>query len=130
MLFIDTCFLLSLVNVKSPNHEAALMINDLIKDEYTIINSIVLTELFNRLHQKRYEGVRQEIIDKVYEINKIHYLTKEDYDEAFKICNIYNFTVNYVDYAILKTMMNYKVTTIISFDGDFDKIKGINKFYL
>ncbi len=63
MLFIDTCYLLSLINVKAKNHEKAQLLSQYIGEEETLINSTVLLEMLNRLKKKRYVKYRNTIID-------------------------------------------------------------------
>ena len=58
MIFVDTCYLLSLVNTKAKNHEKAKLIRDTIENETKIINSTVLIEMLNNLHKTRYKQVR------------------------------------------------------------------------
>lgn len=118
------------MNKKARNHQQAKQIEDLIKNEYTLINSTVLIEILNNLHKKRYEPLRDDIINVLYNMDEIHYLTHKDYNQTLKICKDYNFNINYSDCTILKTMMDYNISTVVSFDSDFDKINGINRFYL
>ena len=118
------------MNKKARKHSQAMQINELIKNEYTIINSTVIIEMLNNLHKKRYEPLRNDIIKVLYNMDEIHYLTPKDYDKSLQICKEYNFSVNYSVCTILKTMIDYDINTVVSFDGDFDKIKGINRFYL
>ncbi|MBQ2635258.1 MAG: PIN domain-containing protein, partial [Methanobrevibacter sp.] len=58
------------------------------------------------------------------------FLTSEDYNESLKLFKYYNLSVNYSDCTILKTMMDNNVSVVVSFDSDFDKIKGIRRIYL
>ncbi|WP_461462308.1 type II toxin-antitoxin system VapC family toxin [Methanobrevibacter sp.] len=130
MIFIDSSYIIALMNKKAKKHKQAKQINELIKKEYTTINSTVLIEILNNLTKKRYELLRDDIINILYNMNKIIYLTPKDYDKALQICKDYNFAINYADCTILKTMIDYNINTIVSFNSDFDKIKGINRFYL
>ncbi|WP_295722586.1 type II toxin-antitoxin system VapC family toxin [uncultured Methanobrevibacter sp.] len=130
MLFIDSSYIIALMNKKAKKHKEAKQINELIKKEYTTINSTVLIEILNNLTKKRYELLRDDIINILYNMNKIVYLTPKDYDKALHICKDYNFAINYSDCTILKTMIDYNINTIVSFNRDFDKIKEINRFYL
>ncbi len=129
MLFIDTCYLLSLINKKAKNHERAEEIKVMIKNESTLINSTVLIEMLNNIHKTRYKPLRQELLDVLYTMDNIQYLTPADYNMALQFCKNYDYSVNYSDCTILKTMLDYKINTIVSFDGDFDKVNGINRFY-
>ena len=130
MLFIDTCYLLSLINVMEKNHENALKLLDYIDDEETLINSTVLLEMLNRLKKKRYEKYRDSVIDLLYNMDNIHYLTTENYNNALNLCKKYNFSINFSDCTILESMKQFNTNNIVSFDSDFDKATGIRRIYL
>lgn len=130
MLFIDTCYLLSLINVMETNHEKAVKLLEYIDEEETLINSTVLIEMLNRLKKKRYEKYRNTIIDLIYNMDNIHYLTTEDYNKSLKTCKNYDFSINFSDCTILESMKQFNVTHIVSFDSDFDKANNIKRIYL
>ncbi len=130
VLFIDTCYILSLINVKAKNHEKAQLLSQYINEEETLINSTVLLEMLNRLKKKRYEKYRNTIIDLLYDIDNIHYLTNEDYNKSLDTCKHYGFSINYSDCTILETMKQFDVTNIVSFDSDFDKTNEVKRIYL
>ncbi len=130
MLFIDTCYLLSLINVMENNHEKAVQLLGYIDEEETLINSTVLLEMLNRLKKKRYEKYRDTIIDLIYNMDNIHYLTTEDYNKSLNICKDYDFSINFSDCTILESMKQFNVAHIVSFDSDFDKANNIKRIYL
>lgn len=130
MLFIDTCYLLSLINVMETNHEKAVQLLEYIDEEETLINSTVLLEMLNRLKKKRYEKYRDTIIDLIYNMDNIHYLTNEDYNKSLKTCKNYGFSINFSDCTILESMKQFNVTHIVSFDSDFDKANEVKRIYL
>lgn len=130
MLFIDSCYIIALMNIKAKKHDDSLKLLEYIDNERTLINSTVILEIFNNLKKKCYESKRLDIIDLIYSMDKIHYLDVPEYDKALDLCKYYNFSVNYRDCTIIQSMEKYKVNTIVSFDDDFDKVKGINRVYL
>ena len=75
MIFIDTCYLLSLVNTKAKNHKNATIIEDMIKNEKTLINSTVLLEMLNNLHKPIYKPARDKIFNLIKNSDKIDFLT-------------------------------------------------------
>lgn len=85
--------------------------------------------MLNKLKKKRYEKYRDIIIDLLYNMDNIYYLTTDDYINALNTCN-YNFSINFSDCTILETMKQYPVTNIVSFDSDFDKANGIRRICL
>jgi len=112
------------------NHEKAVKLLEYIDEEETLINSTVLIEMLNRLKKKRYEKYRNTIIDLIYNMDNIHYLTTEDYNKSLKTCKNYDFSINFSDYTILESMKQFNVTHIVSFDSDFDKANNIKRIYL
>ena len=86
--------------------------------------------MLNRLKKKRYEKHRNTIIDLLYGMDNIHYLTTEDYDNALEICKNYGFSINFSDCTILESMKQYNINSIVSFDSDFDKADEIKRIYL
>ncbi len=130
MLFIDTCYLLSLINEKAKNHEEAKILSQYINEEKTLINSTVLLEMLNRLKKEQYAKYRNKVINLLYDMDNIHYLNMNDYNNALITCKYYSFMVNYSDCTILETMKQFNVTDIVSYDSDFDKIKGIRRIYI
>ena len=130
MIFVDTCYLIALMNDKAKKHQEALTLLNLIQNESTLINSTVLVEMMNNLNKKRYESKRHDIIDLLYGMDNICYLNEQDYEDSFKLWKQYDYSINYSDCTIVHTMQKYGVVNILSFYGDFDKINGINMIYL
>ena len=130
MFFIDSCYIIALMNVKAKKHDESLKLLEFIDNERTLINSTVILEIFNNLKKKRYEAKRLDILDLIYSMDKIHYLDVPEYNNALDLCKYYNFSVNYGDCTIIQSMEKYNVNNIVSFDNDFDKVKGINRVYL
>ena len=128
--FNDTCYLLSLINVMEKNHDKAVKLLEYIDEEETLINSTVLLEMLNRLKKKRYEKYRDTIINLIYNIDNIHYLTPEDYNNSLNTCKYYDFNINFSDCTIIESMKRFNVTHIVSFDSDFDKANDIKRIYL
>ena len=87
-------------------------------------------EVLNSLKKNNHEIELDEILDTLLNLDKVVFLTSEDYNESLKLFKYYNLSVNYSDCTILKTMMDNNVSVVVSFDEDFDKINGIRKIYL
>lgn len=123
-------FIISLINTKEKKHKSASRLLPYLEEETTTINSTVLVEVLNRLKKREYSQIRDNVIDLLYSMDYIHFLSPEDYNISLDYCKNYDFAVNYSDCTILKTIIDYNVDTIVSFDTDFDKINGIKRIYL
>ncbi|MBR0472504.1 MAG: type II toxin-antitoxin system VapC family toxin [Methanosphaera sp.] len=129
MIFLDSCFLISLISDKSSKHVDALELLNYVDNEHKVINSLVLSETLNGIHRCEKRKSLEEIYDILCETADIIYLKQKDYLEAISLSIHYNNAINYSDFIILKTMQDKKINKIVSFDGGFDKIKGINRVY-
>ncbi|AWX31649.1 type II toxin-antitoxin system VapC family toxin [Methanosphaera sp. BMS] len=128
MIFIDSSFLISLLteNEKRNQHSVELSKNI---TEHRVINNLVLSETLNgiRRYNKRVDlNTIYELITQIFDID---YLGQEDYSEAVNRYNYYNGAINYSDCLILKNMEDRNINKILSYDTDFDKVKGIRRVY-
>ena len=87
-------------------------------------------EVLNSLKKNNHKIELDEILDTLLNLDKVVFLTDKDYNESLNLFKFYNLSVNYSDCTILKTMMDNNVSVVVSFDSDFDKIKGIRRIYL
>ena len=130
MIFLDSTYLIGLMIDNDDYHEKAHQLRPVIDRERKLINNTVLVEVLNSLKKNNHKLELDEIMDALLGLDKVVFLTDDDYDESFKLFKYYNLSVNYSDCTILKTMMDNNVSVVVSFDSDFDKIKGIRRIYL
>lgn len=124
MIFVDTTFLIALLIKTDPLHEKALEISGTIH-ERKVINNTVLNETLNAFTGKGGK-VGKELYQVISEMFDVKYLDESDYEEAIDIYLNFNSSINYSDCTILSTMVKNKINRIVTFDSDFNKIKGIN----
>ncbi|MDO5832659.1 MAG: type II toxin-antitoxin system VapC family toxin [Methanobrevibacter sp.] len=130
MIFLDSTYLIGLMIDNDDYHQKAHQLRPIIDKERKIINNTVLVEVLNSLKKNNHKIGLTEIMDTLLNLDKVVFLTNEDYNESLNLFNYYNLSVNYSDCTILKTMIDNNVSVIVSFDSDFDKIKGIRRIYL
>ena len=124
MIFVDTTFLIALLIKTDPLHEKALEISETIR-ERKVINNTVLNETLNAFTGKGGKAGK-ELYQFILEMFDIIYLDEKDYENAIDIYLNFNSSINYSDCTILSSMVKNKINRIVTFDSDFNKIKGIN----
>lgn len=124
MIFVDTTFLLALLIKTDRYHDLALNIAKNIQEK-KMINNTVLNETLNAFTGKGGK-IGKELYQVINEIFDIEYLNEDDYKNAVDIYLNYDSSINYSDCTILVSMQKNKIDKIISFDSDFNKIKGIS----
>ena len=129
MLLLDSTYLIGLILKRDTNSIKSKQIKPLITYEKKLINSVILTEVLNSLNQINSKYNLNEILEILNDF-KLDYISVEDYKKALEKFEYYNYAINFSDCLILITMEKFKVNKIVSFDSDFDKIKGINRIYV
>lgn len=123
MIFVDTSFLIALLIKTDSHHEKALKIAESIH-ERKVINSTVLNETLNAFTGKGGK-IGEELYQIIEEMFDIEYLNQADHEHAMEIYLHFDSSINFSDCTILSTMIRNKIDKIISFDSDFEKVKGI-----
>ena len=90
-----------------------------------MINNTVLTEVLNSLKKNNYHWNREKVIKSLLDMDIVDYLSYNNYIESIQLFKYYNHGINISDCTILESMMKNQVNKIVSFDSDFDEIKGI-----
>lgn len=125
MIFLDSSYILSLIFENDINHLKAMQIRYVLEDEAKMINNTVLNEVLNSIDSNNSKIEINYIINRLLSLHKIDFLNYDDYITSIKIFRYYNQSINFSDCTILKSMFENNINQIISFDSDFDKIKGI-----
>ena len=125
MIFLDSSYILSLIFENDINHLKAMQIRYVLEDEAKMINNTVLNEVLNSIDSNNSKIEINYIINRLLSLHKIDFLNYDDYITSIKIFLFYNQSINFSDCTILKSMFENNINQIISFDSDFDKIKGI-----
>lgn len=125
MIFLDSSYILSLIFENDINHLKAMQIRYVLVDEAKMINNTVLNEVLNSIDPNNSKIEINYIINRLLSLHKIDFLNYDDYKTSIKIFRYYNQSINFSDCTILKSMFENNINQIISFDSDFDKIKGI-----
>ena len=130
MIFLDSSYLIGLIIDNDQYHIKATELKSSLKNEKKLINNTVLVETLNSIKRTNHTINTDKILNSVLKLDKIDFLTKNEYFKALKLFNYYNQSINFSDCTILYTMQENSINTIVSFDSDFDKINTINRIYL
>ena len=127
MIFLDTTYINGLILKKDIYSILSMNIRPFLEKETKVTNITVLVEVLNSVNRYNFHGNLNDLINYLVNTNIFDFLTAEDYQKAFELFNYYNKSINYSDCTILQSMQNHGITRIVSFDGDFDKVKGIER---
>lgn len=123
MIFLDTSYLIAFFVKREENHERAVEIANIIKNEEKIISKLVVAETITVLKKK----LQTKDIAEIYDTLK-NFTTTEDshlFDNAFQHFIKYDGEISFFDAVYIAIMEDFKIHQIVSFDSDFNNKKGI-----
>ena len=128
MIFLDSSYIKGLILNDDYNH-LAKRIKPFLKNETKAINLTVLIEVLNAVKKRNFDKDIDELYSSLLEMDIFDLLIIEDYDKSMELFNHYDRSINFSDCTIIHSMFKYKIRRIVSFDSDFDKIKGFERIH-
>ncbi len=129
MIFLDSTYIIGLLLKRDNFTLKSLKLEPILANEKKLINNTVLNEVLNSLTRINARYDLNAILNSLYKY-EIDFLTPKDYEESINLFKYYNQSINFSDCTILRSMYENNISTIVSFDSDFDKINGINRIFL
>lgn len=127
-IFVDSSFLIALVNENDSLHEKSLEYIDLIeKNDCYIINLVineVITVIGNKIDLETAISAFDLINDIFHVINE--YEIKDFNSNTMLIYEKHNTKLSFTDCSIIVDMHYHKIENLLSFDKEFKKAEGIN----
>lgn len=120
-IFVDTLFVVALVNRRDHYHQQALELADQLAGQPLLVTDAVLLEIGNAL-ARNYKTEATEIIDNFLTSDevKIVHLTPELFDESFALYRHYQDKAwGLVDCISFVVMQQHHVTAALTFDQHF-----------
>jgi len=128
-VFVDSAFFIALIREKDENHQRAVELMDSSKGCLLFTSDIVFSEVVTFLQRK--DGSRKAcaVVGLLLKSDiEILYGGFDDFGEAISLMDNYDF-LSFCDALSIVLANRNKTRKILSFDGDFDKIKGIERVY-
>ena len=129
MIFLDSSYIKGLILKNDDYNHQSKKIKPLLVNETKAINLTVLVEVLNAVRQNNYEKDLDELLYCLLNLDIFDFLYMEDYDESMNWFKHYGKSINFSDCTIINSMINHKISRIVSFDSDFDKIKGFQRIH-
>lgn len=128
MILVDSNLFIALTNQYDQWHEQSIKILSDIENEKKIIADVVILESINLVGSLLGGEIVKQLYDNIKDNYSI-YATNELYDEAMISYLHYDGFLSLTDVLLLKIMEDLQIDRIVSFDSDFDKIKGIKRIH-
>lgn len=127
LIFLDTSFIIALVNNSDGRHEKAVKLAKKIENEEKIVSHVIIIEVLNSLRKFKKGKLNQEVYRIIKDNFKIHEESINLYDIALKTQLKYHGKLGFADCIIIEAMKKLNINQIASFDQHFDGKEGITR---
>ena len=127
-IFIDSSFLISLVNENDSLHEKSLQYLDLIDENECYISNLVINEVITVIGNKIDLKAAISAFDLLNDIFNIidEYEMKDFNSSVMLIYEKYGAKLSFTDCSILVNMYHHEIENLLSFDKEFKRVDDIN----
>ena len=129
MIFLDASFIIALVSKNDQWHHKAKKIAKKIPNKDRIISNLVMSEAITMIGKKTGGEIARKIffyIEDNYTIYQDHPFLNRGAIETFRK---FDGKLSFADSLSIEIMKELKISKIVSFDSDFDKIDGILRIH-
>lgn len=127
-IFIDSSFLIALVNENDSLHEKSLRYLDLIDKNECYISNLIINEVITVIGNKIDLKTAVSTFDLLNDIfNIIDEYEMNDFNSyVMLLYEKYNTKLSFTDCSIILNMQNNEIENLLSFDKEFRQVNDIN----
>jgi predicted nucleic acid-binding protein len=125
LIFADSSYFIAIADKKDQWHERARELSK--KAQKMIATELVLSESVTAVGARGGGKAGMALYEYVSDNCQVAFADKEMLDRAMKIYLMYDGTLSLADAVSLVVMEDYDIKNILSFDSDFDRVKGITR---
>jgi len=127
-IFIDSSFLIALINENDSLHEKSLEYLDLIEKNDCYISNLIINEVLtvigNKIDLKTAISAFNLLYDIFYLIDE--YENKDFNSFVMLVYEKFNAKLSFTDSSVIVNMHNEGIENLLSFDKEFKRVKDIN----
>lgn len=127
-IFLDSSFLIALINDNDSLHKKALEYLELIENNECYISNLIINEVITVIGNKLNLEVATtsfNLLTSVFNIINEYDLKEFNYNNM-RIYETYNTKLSFTDSSIILLMKEFNISDLISFDKEFKKVEDIN----
>ena len=127
-IFVDSSFLIALVNENDSLHDKSLEYVDLIEKNDCYISNLVINEVITVIGNKIDLETALSAFDLINDIFHVinEYEIKDFNSNTMLIYEKHGTKLSFTDCSIIVDMHYHKIENLLSFDKEFKKAEGIN----
>ena len=128
MIFVDSSFFIGLTDAKDQWHENALKVRVKIHEDM-VVSDLVISESVTSIGNRSGGKAGVKLYDFFIDNCQIEYTDENLLRESMEAYIKYDGKLSVADSASIVIMKELGISKIISFDSDFDKVRGIKRVH-
>jgi len=129
MIFVDASFFIAIVNKDDQWHKDSIRVAKKIANSEKIVSNLIISESVTSVGSLLGGKIAKQLYDNIKDNYIIFNENREIYDNSIFTLLHYDGTLSLADCLSLQIMRKIGINKIVSFDRDFDKIKGIKRIH-
>lgn len=127
-IFIDSSFLIALINENDSLHEKSLQYLDLIEKNDCYISNLIINEVITVIGNKIDLKTAISAFNLLYDIFHLidEYENKDFNSYVMLVYEKFNAKLSFTDSSVIVNMHNEGIENLLSFDNEFKRVKDIN----
>ena len=127
-IFIDSSFLIALINENDSLHEKSLQYLDLIEKNDCYISNLIINEVITVIGNKIDLKTAISAFNLLYDIFHLidEYENKDFNSYVMLVYEKFNAKLSFTDSSVIVNMHNEGIENLLSFDKEFKRVKDIN----
>ena len=127
-IFIDSSFLIALINENDSLHEKSLQYLDLIEKNDCYISNLIINEVITVIGNKIDLKTAISAFNLLYDIFHLidEYENKDFNSYVMLAYEKFNTKLSFTDSSVIVNMHNEGIENLLSFDNEFKRVKDIN----
>ncbi|MBI5460450.1 PIN domain-containing protein [Methanobacterium sp.] len=129
MIFIDASFFIAASIKKDQWHTRVREILPEVTEQDKMTSIVVLSEAVTMVGSLVGGKMGALLYNYIMDNHEVNFVDKELSAQAMNFFLNYDGVLSFADSVSVQLMKQYKIDTIVSFDSDFDKVKGIVRIH-
>ncbi|MGL6299218.1 MAG: type II toxin-antitoxin system VapC family toxin [Methanobacteriaceae archaeon] len=125
MIFIDTSYIIAIIIEKDQWHSRVEEIDNKISKSEKVVSDLVITEAMATIGSLKGGKIAKTVYDYIKDNFTIHITDMSTLDAGMNTLLKYDGKLSLVDSTAVNIMNKLGIIEIVSFDSDYDKVKGI-----
>lgn len=128
MIFADSSYFIALAREKDRWHKDALKLTGKINDSF-LVSDLIISESVTLVGSLEGGKAGKLLYEYFIDDCKIEFVGSEMLAKGMETFLKYDGSISLADAVSVQIMKGYNIKKIISFDGDFDKVKEIERVF-